>query len=228
MVNHPYAYLVGNAIFVLVWLLLFLVRKDLRREMLIMSVIGSVFAPLALIYLPDYWYPDHILGSFPLGIEDYVFAFSIAGIGAVAYEAVAGRVHTLCECRRQDPKRLLGIIGAAAVILLLLTLVFRLNSIYSNYMAFLLIFAYIVWRRRDLFWQAMASGVAVALVMLFFYQVWIFMYPGIIQHWWKLENISGILVLGVPLEEIVWGFSWGIAGGAVYEFARGIRTVKPV
>lgn len=227
MVVHPYAYLVGDAIFVVVWLFLFLLRKDLRKEMLTMSVVGSIFAPLALIYLPDYWYPDHLLGNFPLGIEDYVFAGSIAGIGAVAYEAIFGRVHTLCECRKKDPRRLLGITGAAVVILLLLTLMFRLNSIYSSYVAFLLIFVYIMWLRRDLFWQAMASGVAVALVMLFFYQIWIYMYPGIIQHWWKLESISGILVLGVPLEEIIWGFSWGIVGGTVYEFARGIRAVRP-
>ena len=226
MIGHSYAYLVGDAIFVVIWLFLFLLRKDLRREMLTMSAVGSIFAPLALIYLPDYWSPAHIFGNFPLGIEDYIFAGSIAGIGAVIYEAVVGRVHTLCECRKQDPRWLLSITGVAVAILLFFTLVLRLNSIYSSYVAFLLIFAYIIWRRRDLFWQAMASGMAVALVMMIFYQIWIFMYPDIIHHWWKLENISGIFILGVPLEEIIWGFSWGIVGGTIYEFAVGISAVR--
>jgi hypothetical protein len=88
---HPYAYLVGNLIFALAWLILFLARKDLRREMLTLSFIGSIFFPLALIYLPDYWYPDHIGGNYLIGIEDFLFAFLIAGIGAVLYEVIFGK-----------------------------------------------------------------------------------------------------------------------------------------
>ncbi|HEB01465.1 MAG TPA: hypothetical protein ENI16_00515 [Candidatus Portnoybacteria bacterium] len=221
---HPYAYLVGSFIFLVVWLFLFLIRKDLRKEMLILSFIGGALFPLALIYLPDYWYPDHILGSYLLGIEDYIFAFAIAGIGAVAYEVVFGKTHTLCECRKQSPKRILSIAIVSIIILLSLTFIFKMNSIYSSFVAFLLIFAYIMYFRRDLFWQAILSGFLVAGLMLLFYQIWILMYPNIIQHWWKLENISGILILGVPLEEIIWGFNWGIVGGTIYEFARGVNS----
>ncbi len=224
--THPYAYFIGDIIFLSVWLLLFFTRKDLRREMLTMSVIGAVFAPAALIFLPDYWYPDHILGNFHLGIEDYLFAFAIAGIGGVIYEATFGKSHTLCECRKRDQKDLLIIAVIAAIILLGLTLIFKLNSIYSNYAAFVAIFGFIVFFRRDLLWQSLISGLMVALLMFLFYEVWIAIYPGIITHWWKLQNISGILVLGVPLEEIIWGFSWGIAGGSLYEFVRGIGLKK--
>ena len=67
----------------------------------------------------------------------------------------------------------------------------------------------------------MISGLSVGILMFLFYKIWIALYPNIIQHWWKLENISGILILGVPLEEIIWGFSWGIVGGTIYEFVRG-------
>jgi len=218
---HPYAYLIGGIIFLAIWLALFIIRKDLRRQMLVMSLIGSIFTPIALVFLPDYWYPEHILGSF-LGIEDYLFAFAIAGIGSVIYEATAGKTHTLCDCRKRSQKDLLIIALGAVAILLVLTFAFDLNSIYSNYVAFFAIFGFIIFFRRDLLWQSLMSGFMVGLLMFFFYQIWIAIYPGIIEHWWKLENISGILVLGVPLEEIVWGFSWGIAGGSLYEFMRGV------
>ncbi|OGY67929.1 MAG: hypothetical protein A3I24_02060, partial [Candidatus Harrisonbacteria bacterium RIFCSPLOWO2_02_FULL_41_13b] len=183
---HFYAYLVGDAIFIVIWLVLFFARKDLRREMLIMSVIGSFFSPLALIFLPDYWYPDHILGNYHLGIEDYLFAFAIAGIGSVIYEAVFGKIHTLYECRKCGQKDLLIIVLAAVAILLVLTFVFNLNSIYSNYVAFLAIFLFIMLYRRDLLWQSLISGFMVGFLMFFFYQVWVAVYPGIIQHWWRL------------------------------------------
>ena len=218
---HPYAYLIGDAIFALGWLAIFLLRRDLRRELIVMSVVGAVFAPFAFIYLPDYWYPDHVLGH-PLGIEDFIFAFSIAGIGGTLYETLARKSHTICECRKRNILGLAAIIFFAVATLIGLTVIFGLNSIYSSYIAFLVIFSYIMYFRRDLFWQSIASGATVGALMFLFYLVWIYIYPDIIQHWWKLENISGILVFGAPLEEIVWGFSWGIVGGVLYEFGRGL------
>ena len=219
---HPYAYLIGNIIFAVIWLVLFWIRKDLRREMIILSLIGGVLFPLALIYLPDYWYPNHIIGhSLGIGIEDFLFAFTIGGIGAVLYEVVFGKTHTLCDCRKRDPKGLLSIIAVSVIVLFVLIFMFKLNSIYSSYVSFLIIFGYIIYFRRDLFWQAMISGFSVGLLMLFFYQIWIKIYPGIIEHWWQFQNISGVLIFGTPLEEIVWGFTWGLLAGTIYEFARG-------
>lgn len=224
---HPYAYLIGNLIFGLIWLLLFLYRKDLRREILTLSLIGSVFFPLALIYLPDYWNPEYIIGgNFPIGIEDFLFAFFIAGIGAVLYETIFGRVHSLCVCRKKNPKRLIAIIAVSAAVLLGLTFIFKLNSIYSSYVSFLIIFAYIIYFRRDLFWQAIISGFSVGLLMFVFYQIWIRIYPGIIEHWWQLQNISGILIFGTPFEEILWGFMWGLVAGTLYEFISGLSANK--
>lgn len=224
--NHQFAYLVGSIIFLAVWLVFFFWRKELRREMLVMSFIAGFFTPLALIFLPDYWNPEHIAGKYPLGIEDYLFAFAIGGIAAVIYEATAGKTHTLCECRKRNPIDVAIIAVAAAVIMIIFTAIFGLNSIYSNYLSFLAIFGFVIYFRRDLLVQALMSGLMVGGLMFLFYQVWIWIYPGIIQHWWKLENISGILILGVPLEEILWGFGWGIAGGSIYEFARGMGLKK--
>lgn len=224
---HPYVYLVGDLLFGAVWLALFFLRKDLWRELLTMSVVGGLLAPGALIYLPDYWNPEHIVGDFPLGIEDFLFAFFIAGIGGVLYEVATRRVHTLCVCRRVPRRRIIGIIVAAIAVLGVSVYGFKMNSIYANYLAFGFLFAYILYFRRDLLWQSLASGTAVALLMFLFYQIWIVLYPGIIEHWWNLAEISGILIVGVPLEELLWGLSWGMAGGALYEYARGIGSVSP-
>ncbi len=220
--EHSSAYLVGTILFAAVWLWLFIARRDLRREILTMSVIGSLFTPLALIYLPDYWYPEHIIGH-PLGIEDFLFAFFIAGIGGVLYEVIFGTAHVMRAYRARGSRGILAVSVVAAAVLVGLSLIFGLNSIYSSYIAFAVIFFYILWFRRDLLVPSLINGALVGLLMFLFYQVWIALYPGVIQHWWMLKNISGILIAGVPLEEIVWGFSWGIVGGSAYEFVRGMR-----
>ena len=217
-----YAYLVGVGIFSVIWFILFWFRKDLRREILSLSIIGGLLFPLALIFLPDYWNPEHIFSNL-LGIEDFLFAFTIAGIGAVLYEIIFKKIHTLCECRKKDPRSLLIIAIIAIFIFASLTFVFGVNSIYANYAAFLSIFFYFIYFRRDLFWQAIFSGVLVSILMFIFYQIWTRIYPGIIDKWWQLQNISGILIFGVPLEELMWGFTWGLVGGIAYEFMRGIN-----
>lgn len=223
---YSYAYLIGDLIFLVVWLVLFLIRKDLRKEMLIMSSMSGILFPLNLIYLPDYWYPEHIATPFGLmvGLEDFLFAFAIGGIGAVLYEAILGKTHTFCECRKRNPRELMSIILISLAVLFLLTFAFKLNSMYSSYVSLFIVFSYIVFFRKDLFRQAILSGLFVSALMFVFYQLWIRLYPGIIEHWWKLQNISGILIFETPLEEIIWGFAWGLVGGVIYEFARGISV----
>ncbi len=52
---------------------------------------------------------------------------------------------------------------------------------------------------------------------------YIYLFRNVIQSFWLLENISGILILGVPIEELLWGFGWGMLAGSIYEFHKGLK-----
>ncbi len=39
MFSYQHAYLIGNILFAVVWILLFIFRRDLRKKMLIMSLL---------------------------------------------------------------------------------------------------------------------------------------------------------------------------------------------
>jgi hypothetical protein len=41
-------------------------------------------------------------------------------------------------------------------------------------------------------------------------------YPGLIQNSWKLKNLSGVMLTGVPLEEILWWMAVGLFAGPIY------------
>lgn len=220
---HPYAYLFGDFFFLFIWGILFFWRKDLRKEMFAMSIAGACIAPLAFVFLLDYWSPEYILGGFPIRIEDFLFAFSVGGIGAVLYESVVRKSHAIMPERRAFAHQINGIFLLTLSIAAFLMWQFRINSIYANYIIFFILFFFMIFQRRDLLLHAFFSGVLVAALMFLFYQVWIPLNPGIIQHWWKLNNISGVLIAGVPLEEIIWGFAWGMSGGILYEYICGFR-----
>ena len=67
------AYLVGGIIGLIVWLFIFLFRKELRTQMLFMSMVGAVIALITEKYfMMDYWKPQYI-SSFSLPFSDFLF-----------------------------------------------------------------------------------------------------------------------------------------------------------
>jgi hypothetical protein len=224
--NFRYAYLLGDLFFTLVWIFLFFHRHDLRKEIITTSLIA---APMGLIfgffYLRDYWHPE-LFNGWPVGVEDILFCFSIGGIASVIYEEIFGkkfvkRYFTL------HPKWILYVILFGISLMYIGNLVLDINSMYISVFGLLLVGSLMLVFRRDLLKDAIFSGLLIAGLMFIFYLLFNVIFSGIIQKWWLLKNISGILIIGVPLEELLWGFSCGFVAGPAYEFINGLGFKKP-
>src|SRR5688572_29267623 len=75
-----YSYLGYSLIFLLLWIVFYILRPDLRRRMLLFSLIITPLGPLSEFwFLRDYWRRPTVMGT-PISIEDAIFAFAIAGI----------------------------------------------------------------------------------------------------------------------------------------------------
>ena len=212
------AYLIAALIFGAVWLVLFLIRPDLRREILSLSILAGILGPVSEhFYLKDYWQPQYFFPT-SLRIEDFLAGFFLGGIAAVGYEVLWRKKHT-CACNLSS-NWILPVAAITGIIsMVVLFHVFSINSIYSSIISFLLVAGIIYFKRPDLLNVGLGSGLILALTMFLFYLIYQGLFPGIIANWWKLGNISRILILGVPIEELLWGFSWGMVAGPLYEFA---------
>lgn len=217
---YEFVYLKVSIVTLIIWTLIFMFRKEQRKEMLIASALGGIAGPLQeLWYTKDYWHPDYI-GNWPW-IEDIIFGFAIVGIAAVIYETIfASRI------REQNTEASHPFIAP----LMFLTIAFGMglftpimNSIYAAISMFILVWLICVFLRRDLLIASLGAGLFLVIFAFIGYQAVIFQFPGIIQAWWELENISGILILGIPFEEYLWFFTAGLALGPLWEFWRGIR-----
>lgn len=223
--DFQYAYLTGSLFFLLVWIILFLYRRDLRKEMLIMSLVVAPMGPLSqFFYLRDYWQPE-LFSGWVIGFEDLLFGFAIGGIAAVIYEIFFGKKYV----KRHLPthsKWMFAVALFGIIWMFVGSMVLNFNSIYVSTLGFLIIGTSILFYRHDLLKDALFSGLLVGGLMFVFYLIFSQLFDGVIQEWWKLENISGILIFSAPLEELMWGFGWGFVAGPAYEFINGLRFKK--
>lgn len=77
--------------------------------------------------------------------------------------------------------------------------------------------------RKDLLPDAFFTGILVLGIMMLFYLPLVLLVPNVFENWWEIQNLSGRFILGIPLEEILWCFSWGFVAGPAYKFVHGMR-----
>lgn len=207
--------------FAAVWAVLFAFRKDLRRKMLAVSAVATPLGPISEIwYLRDYWQRDTLTGAH-IGIEDALFAFFLGGFTFAVYKAL-GRVELK---ERQGSDRDYGYVifavATTAVCLVVLTNFFGVNSIFSSSIAFWIIAVAGWYRRPDMLKSSVASGVLILCMFTATYWGIEYLLPGTLSSWCVGCNPSGIRILGINIEEMVWDFSWGLIGGMFYEVVTG-------
>lgn len=224
---YTYSYLIANLGLLALWLLLFLFRKDVRREMLVVSIVFGFAGILSeYIYTSDWWQPPTITGS-RIGLEDFMFGFWVGGVSAVIYEEVFKKK---LRARKPNSKKLF--LQGMSSLLLLLTLfltsfyAFKLSSFYSSVVAFVPLIAWIWIKRKDLIINSLFSGLLLPLVGLLWFWIPELITPGWVEKYWLFENLSGIIILKAPLEDLIWGFLAGAYIGPLYEFWQGSKLVS--
>lgn len=216
-----------DLILLIVWGVLFIARKDTRREMLyVSSFIGILTLITGPLFLSDYWEPKTILG-YSFSIEDFLFGFFTAGISAVTYEILFRKKYQ----EKKDLKHhwssfLLPSIIGTLTLLLILMYVFNLNSIYALVISSLFLVFIFSFFRKDLLPNAIANGLIFTAIYFILFSAFLVLFPGVLEQWWKLEHLSSIFFLGIPVEELLWAFSWGAVCGPFYEFFTGLRYQK--
>jgi hypothetical protein len=123
MVPLQYAYLVGDVVFLAIWLVLYAVRADIRREMVVMSFIIGVVSVLTAYFwwTHDWWHPLTITHT-RVGIEDFLAGFSSGGIMATVYEVVFKKHYYRRKPDHHHP-------GGLTILLLLALLTFWLIGV---------------------------------------------------------------------------------------------------
>ncbi|HEY4694565.1 MAG TPA: lycopene cyclase domain-containing protein [Candidatus Nanoarchaeia archaeon] len=220
-----FAYLIGSLSLSLIWVVIWfsLKSKESRAEMVKVSLATSLLGFTEPIFVPAYWNPPtlfNLASKTGFDLESLVFAFAVGGIAVAAYELFwKGRHQEITQEERHHPQHKfhLWALLAAPVSFLILFLATSLNPIYSTVTALLVGAVATFYCRPDLIRKMVSSGLLFLSVYFFFFLVFNLLFPGYTEEVWNLKAISGILILKVPLEELLFAFSFGLMWSSVYE-----------
>jgi hypothetical protein len=218
-----YAYLIMSTALFVVWLVLYGARTDLRRTMLRVSAATALLGLTEPLFVPKYWNPYTLFDlarRTGFDLESLLFSFAIGGIVFAAYEvcfrmvpseSLAGERHG-----RQHRHHLLAL-AAPFLVFLIIAILTQLNPIYSSAIALVAGFLATLYCRRDLWLKMIVSGgmfLAVYFIVFVFFNL---TFPGYVVAVWNLKAISGVRLAGVPLEELMFAFTFGLYWSSVYE-----------
>jgi hypothetical protein len=213
------------------WVIIYTAKPSLRKEMIIISFCTTPAALLEPVFIPAYWNPPslfNLAATARFDLESFIFTFATGGIASVLYEVVLNVKHErLSETETFRERRWLhfGSLTSMFVIFPLLVLFTSMNPIYA--FAISLFTAAIASNlcRPDLTKHTWTGGALFAMLYFAFFAILTLIFPEFINAW-NLRGISGILIANVPLEEIMYAFTFGMFWSTVYEHAMRYRNTK--
>ena len=220
-----YAWLNWSLLLLAVWLAVFLLLsgKKRRREMLVVSLWTALLGLTEPLFVPAYWNPPSLFNLAQMtgfDIESLLFAFGVGG-GAFALYNLLYRTKdaNVPASERHSPRHRFHLWALISAPFIFGVLVFstNLNPIYDAIVAMIAGGVAALYCRPDLARKMLASAAIFLAFYFFFFLTLTAVYPGYVEIVWNLKALSGVLILGVPLEELLFAASFGFLWSGIYE-----------
>lgn len=186
------------------------------------SLFTMLFGLTEPLFVPAYWSPPSILDlarTTGFDVESVIFCFGIGGIGAVLYNLISDRVlMPMSAAERTSSRHAMHRWALATPFLSFPVLyLFPWNPIYPAIIAMFMGAAAAIFCRPDLVWKTWIG----AVLFLAYYTVFLigmeWSAPGYIERVWNLKALSGLTIVGMPIEELMFAAAFGAYWSGVYD-----------
>lgn len=231
MIADKYVWFTWASSFLVPWLILLMLYPQHRKIIVLASAFTAPFGLTEPLFVPRYWDPPSLLDLAQrtgFDIESLIFSFAIGGVGAALYDIVTRR--------RPEPMKPAALVGRRhryhRLALLTPVIIFPglyllpWNPIYPAIIAMFLGAVATAACRPDLTANTMIGGGLFVIYYVFFMLELEWSAPGYIGRVWNLGDLTGALIYGIPLEELVFGFTFGMYWSSVYEHLAWRRSVR--
>lgn len=221
--KYEFAYLIGSLFLAVIWLGLFIVIPKSRKKMIWVSFLTLLLGLTEPIFVPRYWVPPtlfNLANTYRIDLESFIFSFAIGGVASVIYETISRQKKKMSEPERHLKRHRfhrLAVLSPLPVFVFLYWLT-DMNPIYSTLVALATGVVATKFCRPDL--KSVMVRAAIIFTVIYFLIFWVtfvVLTPGYVTHVWKLSDLTEVLILGVPLEELLFAAAFGAMWGSIYE-----------
>lgn len=217
-----YNFLVLSLLFLVPGGIIFVVRPDLRRVIGLMALCSIPFAFTERLFYPSYWEPRFLFDladRIGFGIEDVLFVVGLASFTSTAYAFFTGaRYRPVEQSSRPSLARRAGVVLGATLLLTGALAMARVPMIYGSLGIMLGVSGVLCVLRRDLILPALVGGLLSMMVYALLCLALARLLPRVFELTWHTERFLGRFVLGIPLEELMYGFGAGVAATVFYPY----------
>ena len=228
-----YAWLIWSLFILLFWLIIYIVKKDIRKIMLTASWWTMPLGLTEPLFVPEYWNPPSLFNlaqTTGFDIESLIFSFAIGGIGCVLYNIVTkSKLQPIEEAEKSHKRHRFHkyIMSVPVLVFLGMALFTNLNHIYCGVAGLFAGAITALWCRPDLKLKIWVGGILFTILYFIYFTSLRLVYPDYVEMVWNFNQISGILIVGIPLEEYLFAFTFGMYWSSLYEHTHWFKLVKP-
>jgi hypothetical protein len=219
-----YPYLCASLVLLVFFLIAFFTQSKQRRPMLLSALFSAPYAFLSIFFVPAYWNPVRVL-HLSIGIEDILFSFSNGGIvWLLATWPLRDRLILDIQIK-QVFKRYL-IFTASGITFWLILILSGCDPMHGAFLGIVVIIVLLLWLRIELWPLILVGMLSFGLLYFIFCSITFAMNPNFLMQW-NVQSLSGNSLLGVPIEEIVWGMSFGALWPLLMGYSFNTRLSVP-
>jgi hypothetical protein len=231
MFSEQYLWLTWSGAFLVPWIALYAAFPAQRRVMRWASLFTMPFGLTEPLFVPEYWSPPSLFDlarTTGFDVESLIFCFGIGGVGAVLYNVFTGtKVAPVDASEKYQPLHRHHYKALSAPFVAFPALYFLpWNPIYAGIIAMLIGTVANILCRPDLKRKSWIGGIFFLAYYMLFILALEWSAPGYIERVWNLEALLGILILGLPIEELLFAVAFGMYWSGVYEHFTWTRTVR--
>jgi hypothetical protein len=201
----------------------FIVFFRSKKQILISSLFALPQAYFSLALIPIYWNPD-LTPFLGIGLEDFTFCFLSGGLVWVSVLVFYNdRMIYALNTKKIQVRCFICIVFGVASFLFLYFLNIRTMV---NPFIIMVLWSILVLVFNPGFWKiAFVGSFTFSVIYTLGMKIGFIIWPQLISFW-TLKNLSGILFLQIPVEELVWAFLYGCSWSLAMAYILDVQ-LKP-
>ena len=216
-----YIYFIGSGVVAVFWLFFYFLRKDLRKKILLTSIIGGALGISEIFFVPNYWNPQFkIIKVFDnLFLDSFVFAFFLTGFTSVIYQVIFKK--PVFNAQKINPTLLF----IAPFIFLFHLVISQINVMVFSFGSMLIAAFFFYLSDKSLGKPILLNGL---FTFVFFLTAYIFfwhLFPSLGASY-TYKNLTGVKIFRIPFEELFFFFAIGTNFCLTYEILSNSKFKK--